>query len=137
MHQRFMVRQLFGNKQGYATLMTVVVLSAVGLVIVTTVSLVFFSTSRVVRSVDAQVQSRQLAHGCAELGLMELRNNDGYTGSSSSTINNETCFFEVNNVGGNNREVIASSTVQGSVYRVEVQVTNLIPLLTISSWEEV
>ena len=68
---------------------------------------------------------------------MEIRQNANYIGNSSSTLNNEICFFEVNNLGGDVREVIASSTVQGSVYRVQVLVDNLFPLLTISSWEEV
>lgn len=125
------------DNKGYVTLYAVLIVSAVGTAIVTSVALLVFSTSRMATIVQSDSWSRQLSHGCAELALMEVRNNTSFVGTRTSSIRGFLCEYQVLNTGGSTRTVRASSTVQNAIHRVQINITALSPQIQIGTWQEV
>ena len=82
-----------------------------------------------------QLVNRPMA--CAELALQNLRTNNAYTGSGSQVLNGGVCGYSVSNLGGNNRTIVATSTVLGFVSKLNISIDALAPTIHIVSWREV
>jgi len=132
-------KQIFqlDNSRGYTVLFAVIVVGAVSLVIMTSLSFVSFGS---VQSAGINYKSNQanaLANACAESALQEVRSSDTYTGSNNITLGSGTCSFTVTNSGGDIREIRATGSVGDVIRKVKVQTSALNPLIIISSWQEV
>lgn len=115
------------------TLVSVLIISAIASV--ATVALVIAGVARV-QTAGAHmygVQALALAHGCAELGLDEIRRNASYTGSQTyDDIGAGECSFDVQSGG----TVQAEGVVGPHTKRVEVTLASTSPI-TIEAWQEV
>lgn len=125
------------RNSGYITLMSVLVVGAVGVIIATSLLLLGISSAR---SSFAGVQSNQalgLADACVEEGLEQIRELTSYTGTGNLSLGQGSCTYTVTSQGGNNRTIQASSTVGTLVRKVNVVITAINPLITVSTWQEV
>lgn len=123
-------------KNGFATLVAVIITGAVGLAAVLALSSFSMSYSRITGDLLASEKARLLADGCAMEGLILARNSDAYVGSGSITIDGLTCQYQVINLGGASREIRGSSTVKNDTRKVKVLATASYPQMVVSSWQE-
>lgn len=125
------------KKKGYVTLLSVLVVGAVGLAISVSLILLGNGASRTSFANEQSNQAKALANACMETGLQQVRDADGYAGSGNLTVGQGTCSYTVTNTGGTTRTISASGTVGTIVRKVTVLVTSLHPLVTLTSWQEV
>ena len=79
-----------------------------------------------------------MANLCAEQALMKLESVLNYNGSESIIIDGETCEILLITGSGNlNRTIKTQSTVFGYTRKVKLKVSQVSPIMKISSWEEV
>ncbi|HUQ30264.1 MAG TPA: hypothetical protein VM103_01965 [Candidatus Paceibacterota bacterium] len=123
--------------RGYITLMSVLVLGAIGVAIATSLLLMGIDSSRASFIEVQSGQAKGLADACAEEGLEQVRLASGYTGTGGLTLGQGTCVYTVTSQGGQNRIITASGTVGTIIRKVKIILTSITPLLTISSWQEV
>lgn len=121
---------------GFVTLISVLILGAVGVAVVVTLLQQGLSSSRTAFTTQQSGQARGLADACAEVGLDTIRGNPSYTGTANLTFGPGTCAYTVANTGGTTRSVSAVGTVGTVVRRVSVSVATVSPV-TLSSWQEV
>jgi len=91
-------------------------------------------------SLDQQESHKALALAnlCAEQALMKLESVLNYNGSESIIIDGETCDILLITGSGNlNRIVKTQSTVSGYTHKVKVKISQVSPIMQISSWETV
>ncbi|MEI6378173.1 MAG: hypothetical protein WCO55_00800 [Candidatus Falkowbacteria bacterium] len=125
-------------RTGLVALTAILIVSA--LVFVIGVSLLARSLGESRLSLDAQEseRARVLANACAEHALATLLASSTYAGNELLPLDNYNCYIgAVGGSGNTNRVVNASSTVSYYTRRVQVNVSQLTPTLTISSWREV
>lgn len=135
--QRF-VNNHIDNNAGYVTLMSVVIFSAIGIAIVVSLILLGLSVARTSYLSQQAKGINQLAHGCADEGLMYIRENESFTGTNNSTISGQQCSYTVINLGGESREIRASASGPDNIERrVKVIISAINPGIVISSWQEV
>lgn len=125
------------QNQGFVTLLTVLIVSAVGVAISSSLLLLGIGNARAGLAVQQSKQAATLADACAEEALQQMRFSTAYSGTASLTLGAGTCSYTVTVLTGENRDVQATGTVGTIVRKVEVTISALTPKTVISSWQEV
>lgn len=129
------------QSQGYILLIGMIIIGAIGIMIL--VSNLLFGTASTDNSADviSSSEARFLADACAEEGLQQIKLNNSFVASGTLNLSGDSCFYQVSNLGGNNRQidVIATSTqsTTQSTKRLRVLINALSPKINISSWNEI
>lgn len=124
-------------QKGYITLLTVLLLVAVGTAIGISLILLGLSSSRTSFALTQSYQAKALANACVEEALEIITDNTPFTGSGTLTLGQGTCFYTVTSGGGQNRTIVASGTVGIIIRKVNVIITKITPHIVVSSWLEV
>ena len=126
------------ERRGFVALMAVVVVGAVGLAIAISITLLGAGFTKTGIALQQSQQAKSLANACAEYGLEKLRESTGYAGDETLTIGSSTCYvLAVLGSGNTNRTVESSSTVGTVTRKVKVQVSQIMPQIQVTSWQEV
>lgn len=125
------------SKQGFVALLAVLVLSAIGTAIATSVILSGLGSSRTSFALIQSYQAKAIADACMEEGLERIRDSAPFTGTGSLTIGAGTCSYTVVSGGGQNRTATSSGTVGSNIRKVKVTIDKINPAIEITSWQEV
>lgn len=124
------------RRSGYVLLLSVLILSAVGTAIATSLILLGMASARTSFALARSAQARSLAYACAEEALQQLRLSSSYAGSGNLSIGPGSCTYSVTDAGSGNRNVTAVGTVGSVVRRMATSVTAYNPYLTLPNWQE-
>lgn len=135
-HQKRVRHTRFAN-DGYVVLLTVLSIGAVAVAIATTLLMFGVDAAKNALTEDHGKQARGMADACAEEALEQIREASTFTGYNTLMLGTNVCSYNVTNLGGQNREVRASSTVSTTVRRVKITLDRVRPTLNVTSWQEV
>ena len=121
---------------GYITLVSVLIVGAVGLAITISILLFGLNSSRTSFALEQSIIAKNLANACAEEGLETIRENTTFVGTNTFYFENGNCTYEVINNGGSNRTINSSGLVADIVRRVQINIDALSPV-NVVSWQEV
>jgi len=121
---------------GFATLFSLLVVSAISLTIAISVIISGVGTIKSAQSLETSAEARALANACAEEALQMIRDLETYSGTNTIMLGNGSCTYTVNNLGGESRSIFASGTSGESIRKVNILINTINPLIQISSWEE-
>jgi hypothetical protein len=124
-------------QKGFVTLFSVILLTALSIALVSMMLAQSLLATKNSGDESSASKARVTAVSCAELALQNLRTSYSYVGSGSQALNGGTCGYIVTNTGGNNRNIIASSTVSGFVNKLNINTDASSPMMHISSWQEI
>lgn len=127
----------FSLKPAFVSLISVLILGAVGLSISVYMILFGLASSRDSLSLSQSSQARTLATACAESALEQIRETAAYTGTTNLILGNGTCSYTVANTGGETRTISVTATVSEVVRRLSLTVIDIIPVIITDSWQEV
>ena len=82
-------------------------------------------------------QSRLLADACAEEGLIQLSNNNSYTGTGNLSMGSGTCSYTVTKNSPTSWTINASGMDGSLVRRDQILINQVFPKIHITSWSEV
>lgn len=122
---------------GYATLMSVLVVGAIGIAITTSLLLLGVGSLQTSFSGEQSAQARALANACAEEGLRQIRNAAAFTGTGNLSLGPGTCSYTVTSQGGENRTVTSSGLVGTVTRKAKVIISAINPSIQTVSWQEV
>jgi len=105
---------------GYITLISVLVVGAVGVAIVISLLQLGLGTSRTSFTFRQSSQARALAHACAEEALQQIHDNTAFTGQ-----------------GAGSRTINASGLAGTVVRKEQVVINDISPLIQVVTWQEV
>lgn len=124
------------KNEGYITLVSVLVVGAVGVSVAVSLLLLGLSVSRT-SFVEGQFrQARLLADSCAEEALEQIRDATSFSGSGTLSLGNGTCAYTVTSGSGSNRTITVSGTVGSIVRHVSISVDAINPFIHVASWQE-
>ena len=135
-----MVQRLFGNQEGYVTLTSVLIISVIGVVIMSSLTLLSVDAGFSAQGIDQAARARGLANSCAEIAIENIREDDTYTGASTEVIGVESCDFVVTDFvesSINKKEVVASATFGSATKEVRVVLSEFTSAIEIESWRSV
>lgn len=124
---------------GFIALISVLVISAVALLVGTGIAIRGFDELR--SGIDTEQAAR--AHAgimyCAEQALESLKTSFHYSGNQSFTLpDGGTChILPVGGTGNLDRLIQVTSTFDGAIRKASITVQQLYPTTTVSAWQEV
>ena len=124
------------SPSGFVTLISVLILGAVGMAVVVSLMLLGIDSSRTSLVLEQSLQARGLADACTETALQQIRTNNAFTGTATLTFGTGSCTYTVTNPGGTSRNIVVSGTVGTIIRRISVNLSAVSPV-TISLWQEV
>ncbi len=126
------------HQQAYIALITILIISAVTLLIAASAGLFGISETDMGLIEDQSTQSYYLANACAEYALERLKNNVNYAGDETLDIDDGSCYIYLPEGSGNEDRIIkATGTLANQTRKVKIIIEEINPLMVISSWQEV
>lgn len=126
------------RQEGYIVLITVLLLGAVGTLIASSVLFLGTETLQTEMAFSEGAHARAMANACAEHGLNQLRQNTSYSGGETLSLGNDSCeVIAVLGSGGSNRTLQAEGISGDAIFRIEISVQTVDPIILLSSWQEV
>lgn len=123
------------KKNGYMTLITVLIISTVAVVIGTTVSLLAIGQAQSSYTLTKGEDALAFVDGCMEDALLKTKNSPTYNGGTI-TRPEGTCSITVSKAG-NIWTILATTTATAYKRTIRVVVTRSAGTLVVSSWEEI
>ncbi|GEM_PF-2156372 len=124
------------RKNGFAAMLTVLILSAVILIIVGTISLLSIGQGQAMLANTNGATERDQAYSCAEEALARLRVAAGYTGGTITFPNGTSCAVTVTHVLRVYTLTVTTNDSTKYVTTLKIIVTRA-NAITISSWIEI
>lgn len=126
------------KSKGFIALISILIIGAVVLVISIGLSLRSISETDMSLSQQQANTALSLANLCAEQALFKLESVLNYSGSETLNIDGNSCsILAITGSGNINRTVTTQSTVAGYTRKVKAIVSQISPVMQISSWNEV
>ena len=126
------------RKDGFIALISLVIISAIVLVVSLGVSLRSIDQTRSGMTNEFGMRALSSAERCAEEALMRLKNDLLYAGGESIIEGGETCeILPITGAGNTDRTVQTRSTISAHTKKISIVVSQVNPLLIIGSWNAV
>lgn len=126
------------NQQGYVVLISLLIVSVVGLAIASSLMAISISGSRSSLERDQATAARYLADACAEYAISQLLDDNTYAGNEVRTLGDGTCTVRpVLGSGNTNRTVEILGTVDTTVRKIRVEIASLTPSVALTSWRDI
>lgn len=123
--------------RGFATLVSVLAVSAVGSVIAVSVLLLGISSQNTSFAIEQSSLAKSYAVACAEDALQEIRESTPFTGTGSISFAQGACTYTVTSQGGQARTITASAEVGMVIRKVKVIIDSINPTIDVVSWQEI
>lgn len=124
------------SSDGFMVLLIVIIGGALAAAAASSVLLLSTMGAQTSLSAEQSYSTQSMASACAEAALEQIYNNISYTGTANVTIGANSCSYTVAAGAGQARTVTTTSTINGIKRRVQVNVTQITPVITYSSWTE-
>ena len=126
------------RKNGFVTLMSVIVIGAVGTSVALTLLLLGTDSLRSTQTLFESAKAKAYADTCAEEALLSLRQDINYAGGATINFPDGSCdILPIDNNGTQTPLVKIEGTVGLTKRRVEILARQVNPQLTINYWREV
>ncbi len=122
---------------GYITLLSILVVGAVGVAITLSLILLGLGTSRASFAYEQSSQAKGLTNVCAEEAMQRIRDSTPFTGSNTLTLGAGMCSYTVTSQGSQNRTIIASGTVGTMIRKARIIIDRINPIIRVISWQEI
>jgi len=129
--------QMSNVRYGFATLISILIVGAIGLSIAVSLLLLGISSSRTSFAREQSFQAKALSDACAEEALQRIRDATTFTGSLEFPLGRGVCHFTVISAGGQSRTIQAIGAVGSMTRRVRVIIDQINPTIQTTSWQEV
>lgn len=123
-------------QKGFSTLFIVIILGSVALSLAIAVSTSSMWSVQGSINTKQNNQARSLVTACAEIALEMLREDNGFVGSNTVTLDGNDCEYIVANTGGDTRSIVVTGVVKSITQKLEIQTGSFNPL-SVTSWKEI
>ena len=124
-------------KKGYIALISVIVISAIGLAIMLSVISAGVDASKTDFSLQQSGSARVLASSCAEEALEKILETSTTSSSGSLVIGSGTCTYLITSTNGQNITINSTGVLSAVTSKIKAVIASTSPSISLSSWEEV
>ncbi len=125
------------KNEGFVALISVLIVGAVGVVILT--SLVSLGVSSVKSSISIEDGNRALmvADSCVEEALLKIREDNYFIGTEQVNFDEGNCFYIIESNGEEVRTVKIEGRFKNSTKRLLIVINEINPKIVIGHWKQV
>lgn len=126
------------KEQGYIALISVIIISALVVLIASSANLLSISESDMGLQENQAWEAFYLATACAEDALMKLKDNLKYGGNETLTFDNGTCtILSLEGSANKDRIIKVASTAYNQTRKIKIEINKVNPDMEIKSWQQV
>lgn len=125
------------NRKGFVALISVMIIGAIGLLIVVYIAAMGMGATQKSFAIEQSNRAKYFAESCAEEALMKIREDENFQGTDTFSFEDGECFYEVLNLGGEQRIINAQGTAGNNIRREKIEVSEMGEKILLSSWNEV
>lgn len=126
------------SQKAYIALISIMIIGAIALSIAVSSAILAVGQGRNGLLAQNLTEAKNLANACAEKALMDLKENENYIGNQTVNLNGALCQINpVESPGGTVKIVKVSSQVNQVTKKIKISVSQINPLMTFDSWQEV
>lgn len=126
------------KSKGFITLISVLLVGAVGVAITLSVILLGLGSFRTSFALEQSNQAKALANACAEEALQQIKDSTPFTSTGTSlTLGQGSCTYTVTNDGAQNRTITAIGTIGTVIRKSKIIISQISPSITVTSWQDV
>jgi cytoskeletal protein RodZ len=125
------------HPKGYIALLSVILISALGVAIMVSVIASGITSSKTNLSLQQSGSARSIASSCAEEALQKILETGTTTSTSSLVIASGTCLYAIYPTSGNTVTINASGSLGTLTSKIKVVLSSTSPQILLSSWSEV
>lgn len=130
-------KKIYTNTEGYIALMSVLVLSVIGVALMSTALVLGANESRLSQFVDEAMRAQIVTDACVEEVLQVVKDTGACIDTSGEmTLDDVTCAYVASGGGGSTCDLRVTSTVGDVSRSAHVTVTSSETGLELLSWEE-
>ena len=134
----FVNGMIYNKEKGYIALITILIISAVTLLVAINASLFGISESKMGLQKINSSKAFALTNLCAENALMNLKEDLSYSGNETSNIYDGSCtIYLIEGSGNNDRIVKVEGVFLNQKRRIKIDISEVNPTMIINSWQEV
>lgn len=122
------------SENGFVVLMSTIILSAVMLAVVFSLSTSGFFTRLNLLDSENKEASFALAEACGQIAVLKLHQNSSYTGNETITVEREVCRILAKETSGSEIIIKTKSTIGGAVSNVIINLDSI--TLAVNRWRE-
>lgn len=126
----------FENKKGFIALTSILIISAVGFLLVSSLAAFSISSSKITSSKEHSMDAVFIINGCVEDALLRIRD-ENFLGTNNLLFEKGSCDYNIVSTGAEGRVVEIESEVGLVKKRSKIIIDEINPKISISSWEEV
>ena len=129
--------KLKANSSGFITLISVLIVGAIGVAIATSLLILGLGGSRSSFALVQSNQAKSLANACAEEALEKLRESVYYTGNATINFSIGSCQIQtIGGTGNTNRTLQTVGTVGTIQRKIKIVISSIHPVPVLTSWQE-
>lgn len=137
-----MAQQLLDSKQnikkGFVTLLSVLILGAVGVVVVTNYLLINAENIIGIATIEESKQAKALVDTCAEYAINTLKTNLNYLGNETLSLSFGSCTIStISGTGNTSRSFQVTSTYLDQTRKLNIVISVVNPITSITTWQEI
>lgn len=126
------------KRKGYIALMTMIVVTAVAILIVSAQAYVSITQGMNSLLYSNYLEAGALGSSCADDALLKLKNDHDYAGNETISLGHGQCqIYPIQNLGGEAREIRITASVNDTMKKIRIRTNVIDPNITFDSWEEV
>ncbi|MDO8571614.1 MAG: hypothetical protein Q7R79_02960 [bacterium] len=137
MDQHHFDKLSFKNERGVMTLISVLLVGAIGASISILLLTRGIEATKMALSIQESAGANAYAHACAEYALRKLQESESYGGNETVSFSTGTCRVDLITGTGDNRTIKTVGFFNTMTRKVAVEVNALTPNVGIASWREV
>lgn len=124
-------------RKGYIALLSVILISAIGLAIMLSVIAAGVDATKTDFSLQQSGGARSLASSCAEEALQKIFETGTTSSNGNLSIASGTCTYVITATSGQIITINATGVLSTVTSKIKVVLATTTPSITLSSWEEV
>lgn len=124
------------TKKGYVTLVSVIILGAISILVMTTTLTIDTESIFANDVLDQAKQAKAFADTCAERGIDKLKQSNAYVGETINFTSGSCTVGTISGTGNTNRTFTSTGIFKNATRKVTVTITTINPTTVIGSWQE-
>lgn len=132
------IKIIFRSQKAYIALISILIIGAVALSVAISSAILAVGQGRNGLLAQNLTEAKSLANACAEKALMDLKENENYSGNETVNLGSGQCQInQIENLGGQARMVKVSGRVNQATKKIKINISQINPTMIFTSWLEV
>ncbi len=123
-------------EEGFVALISILVVSAIGVLIIISLSSSSISSSKMTVSTEDSMGALFFANTCIEEALLKIRE-ENFIGSGNISFGKGNCYYNIESNTGESRTITTEGEVGFAKRKLKVIISTINPKIVILSWKEV